>query len=363
MNLLGRWTRQFDSSELRVQAYVDHTEREDRNTLSPAADIFDIELQHSLRRGEHRFVWGGGYRHGSDDVQDGRFLGLIPAGLIPSSRELNWWNVFVQGEFALSERLALTSGIKFEHNDYTGVEFLPSLRLAWKASPTVLIWGAASRAVRAPSRIDRELFLPTTPPFLIAGGPNFVSEIAKVVELGFRGQPASTLTYSATLFWHEWENLRSGSAPPVFLENKIQGSAYGLEAWGTWQAARGWRLSGGLMMLRKRLELEPGSTDPTGVTNPNLSNDADFQWMLRSSLDLAANHQFDATVRRVGELPNPIVPAYTAVDLRYGWRARPDLELSLTVRNAFDPEHAEFNALPGRSEIERSVLLGVRLTY
>jgi iron complex outermembrane receptor protein len=65
-------------------------------------------------------------------------------------------------------------------------------------------------------------------------------------------------------------------------------------------------------------------------------------------------------VRRVAALPDPSVPAYTAVDLRYGWRAAPALELALIVRNALDPAHPEFNGVPGRSEIERSVLVQVR---
>ncbi len=363
VNLLARWTRQFKDSDLRVQAYVDHAERKDRNTFSPKADLFDIEMQHSLRRGENRFVWGGGYRHGRDDVQPGKFLGLIPSGFIPASQNLSWWNVFAQGEFPLTERLAFTAGIKAEHNDYTGVEYLPSLRLAWKILPDFLLWSAASRAVRAPSRIDRELFLPTTSPFLIAGGPNFESEVADVVQLGLRGHVSRKMTYSATVFWHEWKKLRSGSSPVAVLQNDIRGSTYGLEAWGTWEAAPGWRLSAGLMTLRKRLKLERGSTDPEGVTNPNLSNDPEYQWMLRASIDLAPNHELDATVRRVGALPNPVVPRYTAVDLRYGWRVRPDLELSLIARNAFDPEHPEFNSSPRRSEIERSVLLAAKWTY
>jgi iron complex outermembrane receptor protein len=364
MNLLTRWTRQFNDSDLRLQAYVDHAEREDLNTFSPQADILDFEMQHSLRRGNNRFVWGGGYRHGRDDVDPGTFLGLIPSGFIPSSRELNWWNIFGQGDFALTESLTLTAGLKFEHNDYTGLEHLPSVRLAWKVSPHMMTWGAVSRAVRAPSRIDRELFLPTSPPFLIAGGPNFESEVADVYELGLRGQASSKVTYSATLFWHEWENLRSGSALPVIvLENKIQGSVYGLEAWGTWEAARALRLSAGLMSLRKHLELEAGSTDPAGVTNPNLSNDPNYQWMLRASIDPAPDHQLDVMLRHVGELPHPEVPQYTAVDLRYGWRAGPNLELSVTLRNALDAEHAEFNPAPARSEISRDVYGQVRWSF
>jgi iron complex outermembrane receptor protein len=362
-NLLSRWTRHLDNSDLRIQAYVDHIEREDGNTFSPEADVIDFELQHSLRLGKNRFVWGGGYRHGRDDVEDGMFLGLIPSGFIPSSKDLDWWNVFGQGDFALTETVTATAGLKFEHNDYTGVEHLPSVRLAWKVSPQLSVWGAASRAVRAPSRIDRELYLPTTPPFLFAGGPDFVSEVAHVYEVGVRGQVSSRVTYSATVFWHEWDKLRSGASPQVVIQNDIHGSAYGLEAWGTWEVAEGWRLSGGLMTLHKNLELNADSTDPGGITNPNLSNDPDYQGMLRASVDLASNHQLDMTARHVARLPNTAVPKYTAVDLRYGWRARPDLELSLVVHNAFDAEHPEFDAAPARSEISRAVYGQVRWSF
>lgn len=99
------------------------------------------------------------------------------------------------------------------------------------------------------------------------------------------------------------------------------------------------------------------------MTNPNLSNDPKYQGMLRASMDLASNHQLDMTVRQVSELPNPVVPEYTAIDLRYGWRARPDLELSLTVRNAFDAEHPEFNAAATRSEIARDVYGQIRWSF
>src|SRR5690606_17289615 len=119
------------------------------------------------------------------------------------------------------------------------VEYLPNLRLAWKASTDFLAWVSAARAVRAPSRLDRELYLPTTAPFLIAGGPDFVAEIANVYELGVRGQALRALTYSATVFWHEWDHLRSGAAPVAVLENKIEGSVYGLEAWAAWEAIQG----------------------------------------------------------------------------------------------------------------------------
>ncbi len=362
-NVLSRWTRTLDTSEFRMQAYVDHTERKDANIFSPEADVYDLELQHSFLRGQNRFVWGGGYRHGRDEVEDGMFLGLISSGFIPASKSLDWWNVFGEAELALTEKLAVTAGLKFEHNDYTGVEHLPSVRVAWKLSPQVSLWGAASRAVRAPSRIDRELFLPTSPPFLFNGGPDFESEVAHVYEAGLRGQASSRVTYSATLFWHEWDKLRSGTAPLVQVENKIQGSVHGLEAWGTWEVAEGWRMSGGFVTLDKDLELDADSTDPQGVDNPNLSNDPDYQAMLRASVDVRLNHQIDATVRHVARLPHPVVQSYTAVDLRYGWLARPNLELSLVVRNAFDDGHAEFHEPSNGSVFERDVYGQIRWSF
>jgi iron complex outermembrane receptor protein len=360
-NILGRWTRNLgDGSDLSVQAYYDHSDRQDALQYSPRSDVVDLQLQHSLSFGAHKLLWGGGYRHGDDYVQPGIFFAFIPR-----SRGLDWSNVFAQGEFKLGPSLDLTLGVKFESNDYTGVETLPSARLAWKFSPGHLAWAALSRAVRAPARLDHDIrSFGIGPPFtIIGGGDQFESEIANIFEIGYRGQPARTLSWSATAYVNQWENLRSGQQPPpaAFVQNMIEGDTYGFEAWGTWQASSAWRLMAGGTTLRKHLRLKPGSTDPTGPSA--LGNDPEFQWMLRSSLDVTSNQQFDATVRRVAALASPAVPEYTALDLRYGWKVRRTLELSLTVQNAADPSHPEFNAAPGRSEIERSFLLAAKWTY
>jgi len=64
-------------------------------------------------------------------------------------------------------------------------------------------------------------------------------------------------------------------------------------------------------------------------------------------------------VRHIGALPDPGVPAYTAVDARLAWRARRDLEFSVTLNNLFDANHSEFGAPATRSEFERSIFLKV----
>src|SRR5688572_6221164 len=117
MNLLARWTRQLSGgSDIRLQAYVDHTDRDDPLFFRPRADIFDIDFQHGIPLGAHRVLWGGGYRHARDDVG----AGIAFSRFIPENTRLDWLNLFVQDEIRLSEQWEFTAGIKLERNDYTG---------------------------------------------------------------------------------------------------------------------------------------------------------------------------------------------------------------------------------------------------
>lgn len=354
-NLLARWNRQLgDGSSFRLQTYYDRTEREQPGTFAEQLDTFDIEFQHAVPlAAEHKLLWGAGYRYSRDHVQNSPVLAFLPA-----DKDLRWANIFVQDELPLTASLNLTVGGKLESNVYTGVEFLPSARLAWKFADNQLLWGALSRAVRAPSRLDRDFFIPGRAPFLLAGGPDFQSEVSKVIEVGYRAQPVSAITYSITAFHHIHDKLRSiepGPGGTFVLANKIEGTTDGVEAWAAYQATRAWRLTGGLMLLKQHLHRKPDSLDPTGPSA--LGNDPDHQWMLRSAYDLTDRHEFDVIVRHVGALPSPSVPAYTAVDARFGWRLAHGVELSLTLQNLFDPGHPEFGSLATRSEFERSLFL------
>ena len=351
-NLSARWTRQLDpGASVSLQAYYDSSRRDDAVLYRPHEDVSDVQFQHAFGFAEQQLVWGAGYRQARDDLEPGFFFGFVPA-----RRTLNWSNVFAQDGIRLDPALELTLGLKVEHNNYTGSELLPSLRLAWKPGDEQLMWAALSRAVRAPSPLDRDIVLPPKPPYLIAGGPGFRSEVAYVAELGWRAQPTASLSYSATLYQNWWERLRSGQRPPgAQVQNMIAGTTAGIEAWASWQAAPNWRLSAGYDLLREHLHVQAGSTDPVGPSA--LGNDPRAQWSLRSSLDVTATQEFELSLRHVGALPSPAVAAYTTADLRYAWRFRPGWTAALVGRNLLGRSHAEFGAATGRSEIARSLLV------
>jgi iron complex outermembrane receptor protein len=354
-NLLGRWGHQLDGgSSLRLQAYYDHTERTIPGTFGEKRDIYDLEFEHSLQAATaHAVVWGASYRYGVDRVSNTAVLAFLPADV-----NQQWASLFGQDEITLRPDLRLTLGARLERNDYTGNEFLPNARLAWNLSSNRLLWTAASRAVRAPSRIDRDFFVPGQAPFLFAGGSTFHSEVAKVFEVGYRAQPTAAVSYSVTVFHSIYDALRSIEPTPsgsLMIDNKMEGTTNGIEMWGSYQALQNWRLSGGFTALRERLQLKPDSADPLGVSAEG--NDPAHSWILRSTVDLSGAREFDVTVRRVSALPNPAVPAYVAVDVRLGWKPRNDLELSLTGRNLFDDGHPEFGNPVTRSEIGRSAYI------
>jgi iron complex outermembrane receptor protein len=218
-----------------VQAYVDRTERTVRPTFTETLDIFDVKFQHTLAAaGRHEWAWGAQYRYARDRVENSTIVAFLPAHVNQS-----WTSLFAQDVIALADMLRLTLGARVERNDYTGWKFLPNARLAWNLSEQDLLWTALARAVRSPSRLDRDTFVPGQPRFILTGGPDVRSETADVVELGYRSQLSRASSYSATLFYADYDHMRSQELGPggtsVFYANEMEGSVHGLEFWGTAQ--------------------------------------------------------------------------------------------------------------------------------
>jgi iron complex outermembrane receptor protein len=355
-NVVGRWSRTFQNgSALQTQVYYDRVRRDYPGTFAEVRDTYDLDLQHHIPLGARQdLVWGGGYRVSSDDVTNSAALAFLPA-----HRSLSLANIFFQDGISLHERLKLTVGTKLEHNDFTGWEVQPSARLAWKLS-NALLWSAVSRAVRTPSRLDRDLFAPGAPPFFLAGGPDFESEKLTAYEIGYRVQPVSQMSLSISTFYNVYDKLRSlelapgGVAPfgPFVLGNKMEGNTYGAEMWGSYRVLDWWRLSAGYNYLKKRLRFESDSSDTFGVKAAG--NDPSHQFSARSTMNLARNLELDAAVRVIGGLPDPNIPGYVALDMRLGWTVLKSVEVSLSGFNLLDQRHPEFGTDPTRSELDRT---------
>jgi iron complex outermembrane receptor protein len=344
-NLLGRKTwGNTDGGRTQLQAYVDRFERERTGQPSDTLDTIDLDAQRlSPMPGGHLLLWGGGWRHHAD-----RAVNSPTVQLLPAQRSLHLGNLFVQDEWTL-EPVKLTVGLKAEHNSYTGMEFLPNLRAGWELGPQQLLWTAWSRVVRTPSRVDREV---QSAPLLTS--PNFVSEIARVTEIGYRGQVLGTASMSATLFHHQFDRLRSVDLVPggARFGNNVEGSLTGVEAWAEVRAADHWRLQAGVVHQRARYNAAAG-TAPLLIAQ---GNDPRTHWNLNSFWELGRGVDLFVGLRHVSALPQPGVPAYTAVDARLGWHVSRSVELGVLLRN-LNGDHVEWGAAPGAVAFRRSAQL------
>src|SRR5213080_2676207 len=359
-NLAARWSHTISAtSDVRTELYYDRTHRDIPGTFGEDLDTYDVDIQQSARVGaRHDVVWGLGYRLINDRVVNGSVLAFLPGHV---ARQ--WFTGFVQDEIALvPNRLHVALGTKIEHNDYTGFEIQPSGRVNWRLSPSGTLWAAVSRALRTPSRIDRELFARVSADSFLAGGPGFHSEEELAYELGYRHQQGS-LALSVATFYSRYHGLRSLeqvyvnplTPDTVVIGNGQDGESYGAELTADYRVTDRWRLRAGYTELRVHVWPNPGSTDMSrGATE---SQAPDRQFFLLSSVDLPAHLGLAAWFRAIDDINNQVVPAYAELNVTLTWRPTSKVECSLVGQNLLHSRHREFGAAasPTRRDIQRGV--------
>ena len=360
-DVIGRWEHTGERADTKLQLFFDRTVR-DKPPDGIAFDLntYDIELQQSLAiGGRHRVVWGVGRRYNDYDIVNTSTLSFEPA-----SRVLDLTNLFAQDTIRLNDHFALTAGIKFEDNSYSGWETLPDLRASWTPTDNTLVWAAASRAVRSPTPLDVDVREAIGGSVLLFGDPDFETEKLWAYELGYRAQPAASLSWTIATFYNEYDDLRTIEATPVTFfplawANNMEGATYGVDVWANWQATSWWRLSPGFRSLHKRLRFKEGASGILGVQQAG--NDPRSQASLKSSMEFG-RVSIEAMLRYVGKLPQPSTDAYTELGARFAWRVSDALELSITGANLLDERHVEY-APPSGRELRRSVYAEARLNF
>jgi iron complex outermembrane receptor protein len=379
-NLLGRWERELGSgSNIQLQTYYDRTNRKQAN-FAESRDTFDLDFIHHLTLpGRQDFLWGLGARLSSGNVSE-----VVPTVVFtPNHYTDKLYNAFIQDEIPIvGDQLSLTIGSKFLHNGYSGFEIEPTARLLWTPSSRQTVWGAVTRAVRTPSRVEEDLQLtglaaPTPLTFFrIIGDRKFSSESLIGYEAGYRSLVGPKFHVDIAAFYNNYDHLLSiepgapfseSSPPPphtvipFFFRNGLLGHTAGFEIAPDWTPTRTWRLRGSYSYLYIDLDKRASSQD-TSSANSTQGSSPHHQVAIQSSLDLPKKLEFDQSLRYVSALPAQLVRAYTTADVRFSWRAIRSLDVSVVGQNLFQPHHAEFGGDPGPLVgIERSAY--IKLTW
>lgn len=355
-SLQARWTRGTgQASGVEIQAYFDRTARLIPATFQEDLRTWDFEFQHRFPVGaRNSFTWGAGYRLSQDDVTNSAVLQFNPA-----YRDLQDVNLFAQDQIEVwPDRFRLTLGTRLQRTAYAGIEAMPSARAAWTPDAGNTVWAAASRAVRAPSRIDVDFYVPRQPPpgfpMDIQGGPDMGSEYLDAYEAGWRTRLGAALSASLSAYFDRYTDLRifeAASDSTVVIANGADQDIYGLETDLGWQATPWWQWRAGASLLKKEFRYQAGhpALDAAGIGG----EDPASQYSLRTSLDLPKGFTASVWLRYVSALGSPRVPYYATAGLGLGWAWR-NLEVTLSGQDLSERRHAEFANGGQANEIPRS---------
>lgn len=361
-NLLGRWTRSFSpTSEIQLQAYYDHTER-DETALLYRRDVGDVDFQHrfSPLRG-HSVIYGLGYNFSRDRAVASREVGLFR--FTPPGRDLNHYNLFVQDDVTLvPDTLQISVGTKVERTPFTGIEVQPSAKLVYTPDRAQTVWASVARAVRTPSRAENDITLFLFPVEPVAGVPNiaaalgserFDSENLLAYEVGYRTTLSPRLSLDIAAYYNRYTDLRTlepGSPfpdpdgdpriiTPFYALNFADGRTFGGEVSAEWKIADGLRFVAGYSRVDISVSLDEESAPLTAALNKQVHEalTPGHQGFVRSLADLPYGFELDTMVRYVGNRssvslgnqPGIEIDEYFQADVRLGWRPSKSLEFSI----------------------------------
>ena len=376
-NLIARWSRIFPGqSELTLSAYWDQLIR-DAALLGDERDSFDISINQRIPLGSrHEVRWGLDYLISKDTVANS-----FSVTVKPEKESLSVFEFFLQDQFdVVPDRLSAIIGTKLEHNDNTGFEWHPSLRLIWTPTPQQSLWASATRALRTPSRLDtgvRFIVDQIDPQTFVAivGQDDFEAEELTAWELGYRLGIGREWALDINAFVHDYDNLRSFENPqgpddffiednaafvPLRAENNSSGRSQGAELSLTWQAGPSLNTRLGYAYFDLDTTLGPNSI--ASDLNATSGKDPRHNGFIQASWEPRHNIEVDAMLRYVSRLNgvNLRVDGYTDFDLRLGWQFHSHWSLALVGKNLLQKGVVQTESdisFGERNLVERSVFL------
>ena len=358
---------------------------------------FDVDYQRRQVWGAHDVIWGLALRHTVDNLS----LPSGPYKLLEGKDSRTNYSAFVHDEMTLiPDRFKFIWGSKFERDGLTGSNVQPNMRMLWTPSSSDTLWGALSRSVRSPRRIeslatidiaafDAAGFVPGVPPQSLTTmlqmaprpGAPVMAEKALSLEAGWRKQLGPQLSLDSAVYVNNYTDLRGGrlmgatqaqsvlglyeamacmtnpQSPPQSCYFTLQGynanldkiKTFGGEFALDWHPNSQWRIQGSYAYLNVR-----------GVHTGDLIGDMQVkayegatpqhQFSLRSNyafgqgfnLDLWARHVSKTSHYTLNDLLPLVISPYASLDARLAWQVDRKLEVAVMGKNLLTSRHTEF---------------------
>lgn len=360
--LIGKWTHHINpTDELSLQ--LDYINESREYPVSDGdTDTVNSELQYNLAlTPTQNLILGVGSRYINDSSKGTEIIRFIP-----DERDFKTYSFFIQHDAQLvKEVLTLTSGVRVEHNNFTGTEVQPSVRVLGKISEDQLLWGAYSHAISTPSRAANDVrftsgAISLPEPYGMGeleaqGNPDTISETLDSFELGYRITPAKELSFDISTFYFQYNNLLTISrvgAPtldldrphpgiiiPLAVDNAASGEAWGGEISSTYNPNRWWRHNLGYAFIDTMADYDRQANElfvDVGSFTPRHSV------FYRTGVTITHDIDLDATLRYMSSVTDNSLDPYFELDLRVAIPIMKRLKFSVVGQNLLHDNREEY---------------------
>lgn len=296
--------------------------------------------------------------------------------------------MFIENEYAVTDNLSLTGGVRLDNHQYYGNHWNPRIYAVYHLSDTVTLKGGIAKAFRAPS--IREI----SPRFgtltqggasIIYGSRNLKPETSVTEELAIAYDGNSGLTASATIFNTDFKNKLTSydtdTRDPVtglntfIFDNVGSANIRGLELDTSIPVAEQWKLlanytytdskrqSDEEQLSGKSLKGQPLERTPEHAANAKLEWDYNQDLIFYTNANYTGKQIWAA--QRNGAKQPRVRKGLTTMDVGLSYQIHPNALLNFAVLNVTDKKGEPINKDGGNWKVDegRRYWANVRLSF
>lgn len=374
MNAIARWQhRDENGGSLTTQFFYDYRDRKEL-VQSEKSRTFDLDVKYTNRDdSRHNLTLGAGVRFSTHDAKDTGYIAHVP-----KKENLKLYNISLHDDYQLTDKAILGFGLKVENNIYTGTEFQPNIRLNYALTDNQNTWVSLSRAVRTPSRGERDgeatvsyipaAFNPRSPfdVYVIKQANNsYGIEELESLEAGWRWSKGDNLTFDLAAYYNEYSGLRTVEnrlpycvpdpycmsqvdyvVQPVALTNADDAKTRGLEGVAKWQLQENLSIELGYSYFEIDYNYTKTFFSESQESLQGLiagRDDPLYKYNLQTNWKINERTRLNLVYRYVSEPGVASIADYHAIDIQYVWKPSDSLSIRLAGRNLGVGDHQEMS--------------------
>lgn len=338
----GRWG--FATSD----SYIQQEEFDNRSRRMKVKNL-DMRTSWTMPLGNHMLTVGANYLNQRLNDQTGN---QIAGG--PNRVERYQWALFAEDEWRLSERFALTGGLRMDKDEKFGDHYSPRLYGVWQVADRWTVKGGVSTGFRAPDlRQTVAGWGQTSRGGNMYGNPDLKPENSVTQELGLLYDNGSGFHAGFTVFNNDFKDKitrvacpltqctdgpnQFGANPTTYM-NVDKAYSRGIEANLKWPLARNWSLVGSYTFTKSEQESGQYQGQPLNQLPKHLLT-ATLNWQATGALRAwtRVNHRGKESQPITGPSSSTVVaPSYTFVDLGATYAVNKNVSVFAGIYNLLD---------------------------